>query len=96
MKTNRRAITKIFLCFVLALSLLGATFSWLNAKSKTAQAAETVAMDDKINVTYSKENGWIQVDFYGFTVEWKTWHEADDSIFSANNGVFSAKIVMDE
>ena len=87
MRITKKAVTRLFLCFVLALSVLGATAAWLANTNKMANAAETVAMDDKINLTFSDENGWIQVDFDGFTVEWNSWHDADDSIFSANNGV---------
>ena len=84
MKTNKKAITKLFLCFALTLALVGATFSWV-ANNKTAKAAEAIAMDNKISIGYSSEDAWVQVDFDGFTVDWNSWHDADD--FSLNNGV---------
>ena len=84
MKTNTKNLTKLFLCFALALALIGAAFSWV-ANDKTAKASETIAMDDKINVIYSEENEWVQVDFTGFTVECNSWHDAED--FSVNNNV---------
>ena len=87
MKVNKNAFAKIFLCFALVLSLFGATLSFLSQPTTNVQASETIAMDDKISITYSDENEWIQVDFDGFTAEWNSWHDADDSIFSANNGV---------
>ena len=87
MKVNKNAFAKIFLCFALVFSLFGATLSFLSQPTTNVQASETIAMDDKISITYSDENEWIQVDFDGFTAEWNSWHDADDSIFSANNGV---------
>ena len=87
MKANKNALAKIFLCFALVLSLFGATLSFLSQPTSTVKASETIAMDDKISITYSDENEWIQVDFDGFTAEWNSWHDADDSIFLANNGV---------
>ena len=87
MKVNKNAFAKIFLCFALVFSLFGATLSFLSQPTTNVQASETIAMDDKISITYSEVYEWIQVDFDGFTAEGNTWHDADDSIFSANNGV---------
>ncbi|MBR2337133.1 MAG: hypothetical protein IKA61_04220 [Clostridia bacterium] len=87
MKANKNAMAKIFLCFALVLSLFGATFAWLHQSADSVKASEVIAMDDKISITYSEENAWIQVDFDGFTAEWNSWHDADSDVFSANNGV---------
>ena len=70
---------------MMAFSILGATITWLINPNNMAKAVETVAMDDKINVTYSEDFGGVEVDFDGFTVEGNSWHDAED--FSANNGV---------
>ena len=85
MSITRKAVTKLCLCFLMAFSILGATITWLINPNNMAKAVETVAMDDKINVTYSEDFGGVEVDFDGFTVEGNSWHDAED--FSANNGV---------
>ncbi len=89
MKTNKKAITKLFLCFALALSIIGAAFSWI-ANNKTVEAAEAVAMDDKIAISSWGDEEypgftWLNVEFTGFSCEYVDWQLESD--FSANNGV---------